>query len=120
MFEKYLISLVIGFVMRQLAKFVATVDWATVKIDAAVRIAAVVPGEWFDAEAVAVANALIDGVQAVLSSTAEWEKIINLLATSKFTEAGEALLELLAKQWKPDPQNLHALKAQAACLKLAA
>lgn len=111
MLERWLINLVISFVLRQLAKFKNEIDWAKVRVDMSARIAAVIPGTWFDDEAVYVANALLDGVLLVLGQTADLERVLALLAASDWNGAFEALKDLLLKVWNPTAAS--GKKAQA-------
>ncbi len=97
----WILNLVIAFAIRQLAKFSKSIDWGKVKTDLAIRIADLVPGTFFDAEAIAGANMLLDGLAATLSATADIEAILKLLATDKFAEAMQALKDLLLKIWVP-------------------
>lgn len=111
MLERWLVSLVVSFVLRQLAKFRGEVDWAKVRADMNVRVKAIVPGSWFDDEACYIANALLDGVVAVLASSADLENILNLLAAGQWQAAYEALKDLLLRIWSP--VGASAKKAQA-------
>lgn len=101
MLERWAISLAISFVMRQLAKFLESINWETVKVDLEKRIRDLVPGTWFDSEAVAAAMALVDAVAAVMSAQSEIEQILKHLADQKWQEAWEVLRDLILKQWQP-------------------
>ena len=116
MVERWLINIVISFVLRQLARFKGDIDWAKVRADMNVRVAALVPGTWFDNEACYVANALLDGVLVVLGSSAALERLLQLLATSDWNGAFEALKDLLSRVWIPtgaSAKKAHALLAAA-------
>ncbi len=109
MLDKWLASLVINFILRQLSKFAGTIDWAKVKLDAEARIAALIPGTMFDDEAKAFVAALIDGAKSVLSSTAQWDAILHLVVAQNYTAALEALTALLKHVWLPtDPAGVKA------------
>ena len=99
MFEKWLIGMVISFVLRQVAKFKSQIEWAKVKADLELRVRALVPGEFFDSEAVALCNVVVDGVVAVLSAQADLESILTKLAASDWDGALAAVVALLKKLW---------------------
>lgn len=101
MLERWAIGIVISFILRQLAKFQKTLDWAKVKADAEVRVRALVPGTWFDDEAVALVNMVIDRAAEVLSQGDAIEQLLKLLAEQKWTEALSMLKDLLLGGWVP-------------------
>jgi hypothetical protein len=101
MFEKWLIGMVVAFVLRQVAKFRDTIDWAKVKADLDARVTALVPGVFFDSEAVALVNALLDRIVMVLGDTADLQKILDALAASDWAGAYAALLVLIQHAWTP-------------------
>ena len=101
MLERWAISLVIGFILRQLAKFQLSIDWSKVKADAEARIRDLVPGEWFDSEIVAVCMAVIDACAAVLASTVDIEKILKHIGNQEWQQAWEVLRDLIMRQWQP-------------------
>lgn len=116
MLERWLINIVISFVLRQLARFKGDIDWAKVRADMNARVAALVPGSWFDDEACYLANALLDGVLVVLGSSAELEKLLQLLAASNWSGAFDALKDLLTRVWIPtggSAKKAHALLTAA-------
>jgi len=114
MIQKWVIQMAISFVMRQLAKWGSSIDWAKVKADVEERVKALVPGEWFDSEAVAIVMALLDAAASVLSASAELEKIVKLAAEGKFPEAWAALRDLILGSWQPSSP---AEKTAYACIK---
>lgn len=67
-----IMQLVISFIERQFIKWVKTqgqqLDWEKVKADAQQRIAALLPGEIFDAAAKTLTGEMVDLVAAYLSS----------------------------------------------------
>ncbi len=99
--EKWIVQAAIQFLVRQFAKFSATIDWDKVKADFGPRIAAIVPGAWFDLEAVAVFEALVDAAAAVLSNTADIKRLLELCATEQWDAAFEALKDLILSGWTP-------------------
>lgn len=101
MWDRLVLKLVVSFVMRQLEKFGTAIDWGKVKADLKPRIEALVPGVWFDAEAVAAVFAVVDAAARALSATHELQVIVDLLAAQKWSEALEALKTLLLSVWTP-------------------
>lgn len=97
--EKLMFKLVIQFVLRQLEKFQKTIDWAKVKADADPRIRAIVPGTWFDQDAVDAVNQLIDLAACALSQTSTIDNVLQLIAAQKWTEAYDVLRQLLLDVW---------------------
>ncbi len=95
MLEKWLASIVISFVLRQVAKFKKDTDWAKVKADLETRVKDLVPGTWFDAEASALVDLLMDKLVAILSATNILEGILEKVAAEDWTGAVEMLKELL-------------------------
>lgn len=101
MIRKWIFSMAVSFVMRQLAKWQNGIDWTKVKADVEARIRALVPGDWFDDEAVSLVMVFIDALQSIMSATAALEAIVRLLADGKTQEAWQALRDLILEQWKP-------------------
>ncbi len=99
MIERIVIGMVISFILRQLEKFNKTIDWEKVKSDLAVRVAALVPGTWFDAEAVAAVNAVVDAVACAMKQTGAFDEIMKLLADQKWSEAANRLKQLILDVW---------------------
>lgn len=102
MIQRWILSLVIGFVMRQLAKWKKGIDWEKVKTDFQERVKALVPGEWLDSEAAALAGTLIDMVVGVLGANAALERLIELAVDQKYQEAWTLLRDLILSLWKPE------------------
>jgi len=116
MIQKWLISVGISFMLRQLAKWNKSIDWAVIKADLAARIAALVPGEWMDDEVIAIMNSLVDAAAAVLASSDEIEKIIKLVIDSKFQEAWELLRNLILGSWVPSsPSDMKVMQCVRDC-----
>lgn len=101
MVQNWIMGMVVSFVMRQLAKWGKSIDWAMVKADVDARVRALVPGEWLDDEAVQMAHALVDALAGVLGANAILEKIVMLLLDKKFQDAWSELRDLIMKYWKP-------------------
>lgn len=102
MINQWLVTVVIAFVLRQLGKFQETIDWTKVKADLDQRTRDLVPGTWFDDEAVAVVDALLSKVQFVLSDTGDLTAILQKLAASDWTGAYSALKALVLASWGKD------------------
>ena len=87
----FLMNLVVSFVVRQFLTFTGNINWATVKSDWAVRIAALIPGTFLDAAAIEICNGAIDclalalndqtGLQAIGEAVAagDWAKVLSTL-----------------------------------------
>jgi len=101
MIKQWLIQMAISFVMRQIAKWENKIDWAKVKADMAERVAALVPGSFFDSEAIAICNAVIDACAAAMGSSEALEQIVKFAVSEKFQEAWEALRKLILESWVP-------------------
>lgn len=114
MLQKWVVSLVISFVLRQLAKYQDQIDWAKVKADFEKRAADLMPGFWFDDEVKALAGLVIDACQEVLSEGDQIEKLLKALALGEWDVALLALKELLLNAWKPKEGQEHLLGYVAA------
>ncbi len=118
MIERIVIGIVISFILRQLQKFNTTIDWVKVKADLDERVAAVVPGTWFDEEAVKAVNTVVDAVSCALTQTATFEEILNLLATEQWSAAAARLKEMILAVWNsggcPVPKAQELVDAQPA------
>lgn len=101
MIQKWVISMAITFMMRQLAKWQKGIDWPKVKADLAERVRALIPGEWLDAEAVSLMETLVDAAAAVLAANEVLEQIINLVVAGKYQDAWAILRDLLLKHLRP-------------------
>ncbi len=95
MLEKWLVSIVISFVLRQIAKFKDQTNWATVRADLETRVKDLVPGTWFDAEAVALVDLVMDKLQAILSATDVLRDILEKVAAEDWAGAMVLLKDLL-------------------------
>ena len=113
MLNSWVISLVIAFVVRQISKYGKEIDWAKVKADAEIRIRALIPGEWFDDEAVMLVNAIIDRAAEVMLNAAAIEKIMTLAANGKWAEAFAELKKLLVDGWVSVPAKVRNAVANA-------
>ncbi|MES3012647.1 MAG: hypothetical protein V4750_02820 [Pseudomonadota bacterium] len=112
--DRLIMKLLVSFVMRQIEKFGHSIDWAKVKADLKPRIEALVPGKWFDDEAVTAVNSVLDAAAKALSATADLQKILDLLAAEKWAEALEVLKTLLLSAWHPTGAKQLAFATQLA------
>lgn len=101
MIQKWVIGMAISFIMRQIGKWGSSIDWAKVKADVEGRVRALVPGEFFDEEAVTAVMALLDVAEKVLAATGDLEKIVQMIVDGKMQEAWAALRQLILDAWKP-------------------
>lgn len=120
MFKNWIIAMAISFVIRQLEKWREMLDWEMVKKDAEERVRALIPGDWFDDEAVSMVMTLINVVQKVLSESEQIQDIFEYLADGKFQEAWESLRDLILDQWSPETdQELKVYQCIENCDKIA-
>lgn len=101
----WLIDLIISFVIRQVVKFGKGIDWVLVKADGAVRVAKLVPGDWFDAEAVMVFEKAVDVMEMVLSSGEVIEQIVELIKSKNLQGAIELVKKLIFDVVAPDAEQ---------------
>lgn len=112
MLQEWAIHFAIQFVVRQLGKFGKDTDWAKVKDDFHARVMALVPGSFFDDEAAAAVDAVLEACQKLLSSGEALDHILTYLADQRYSEAADALKQLLFAVWAPTTPAGH--KALAA------
>lgn len=106
----WIVNLIVTFLVRQWAKFGASIDFAKFEATMIERLTAILPS-WLDADGTAFVKALVEGAKAVVGNTAAIDNIIRLAAAEKWNEAGAAMAKLLIGAWVPtDPagQQLHA------------
>jgi hypothetical protein len=90
--KDFIIRIVVSFVVRQILKFGRDTNWQMIKDDLALRIRALIPGSFFDSEAVAMMEFFVDIISGCLSSESNWVKILTLLAEQKYAEAVDILI----------------------------
>lgn len=100
MINQWILSFAISFVMRQLAKFQKTLDWAKVKADLDARVRQLVPGSWLDDDAVNLCDALLQAAEKALGEEAAIEGVLKLIAAEKWAEAGDSLKAMVLKDLK--------------------
>lgn len=101
MIQKWVLSIVVAFVMRQIAKFTMGIDWVLIKLDIEARVRDIVPGVWLDDQAVKLALTLIDIVASVLSAQEDLQKIVDLMIAGKTMEAWEVLKAMILDGFVP-------------------
>ena len=101
MLLKFALNLVIGFVLRQVAKWQEGVDFSKVKADLDERVKALVPGAFFDDEAIYLVNNAIDVIAAILANTTELKVILDLVAGGDFKGGFDVLWKLLVGKVAP-------------------
>lgn len=95
MIQRMVIGFVISFILKQLQKFEKSVKWDLVKTDLAIRVRALVPGAWFDDEAVAVCNVIVDAAERILEQGDNMKNLLDLLAAQRYQAAVEQLKAIL-------------------------
>lgn len=98
--QKFLVDVVIAFLLRQLVKFQHSIDFAKFEADMIARLTAILPS-WLDADGEALVKALVAGAKAVIGNTAALENIFRLAAAEKWAEAIQAVKDLLIGAWVP-------------------
>lgn len=88
-------GVVVSFVVRQLGKFQHSVDWDKVMADADKRVRAIVPGTWFDDEAVGLVDAVIVRLKNALGEGDELKALMDRIAAGDYAGAVKALLAVL-------------------------
>ncbi len=96
-----LLHIVLMIVMRELAQVKSAIDWPALRTTVDLQVRALVPGTWFDQDAVDATNALLDGCQTVLGDEAAIEALLTDVAEQKWQEAVDELKTLLAEGWQP-------------------
>lgn len=107
-------NIVSSFVLRQIEKFNHSIDWPKLKADVEERVRKGVPGTWFDDEAVAAVDAILDTLQGALANAAAFQHILDLLQAGKYEDALKALRTLILGAWSATPAGATVTpKAQA-------
>lgn len=94
---QWIATAVIGFILRQVSQFKDKTDWDKVLDDAIVRVKALVPGDFLDAEAARVVTMLILGAQKALSQEKSLKIILDHIADENWIEALQAFKNYLIK-----------------------
>lgn len=88
---------VVSFVVRQLEKFGSSIDWEKVRLDADVRIRAIVPGTWFDDYAVGLVDNAIGLLQGALSNEEAISDVLRLIAAGQYNDVLSVIAGALEK-----------------------
>lgn len=106
-----IVSYAVTFILRQLEKFNESTDWAKVKADVEPRVRSLVPGSWFDDEAVAAVSAVVDAVAVAAKNTVGVEEVLSLVAKADWRGAERALRNLMMTAVVADKPDLVACLA---------
>lgn len=90
----FVVSILISFIVRQIDKFQKGIDFALLEKDLNERVRALIPGTFFDDEAVALVGIVLRWVKQVLGEKDNMKDLLHLLADKKF-DAAVALLKKL-------------------------
>jgi len=93
-----IIAFLAPFIIRQIDKYGHEIDWAKVKSDAEIRIRVLVPGKFFDAPAVDLANRVIDAAAGLMQNDEEMKKIVEMCKQGRYLEAIKELAAFLLSQ----------------------
>lgn len=111
MLEKWIVSIVISFVLRQVAKFKESTDWVKVRADLETRVKDLVPGSWFDSEAVLIVDLILCKIEEALGAADVLQDLLEKVAAQDWAGAALLLKEILLKVL---PTDCTAYKAVAA------
>lgn len=92
-------NIVSAFVLRQIEKFNHSIDWPKLKADVEERVRKVVPGTWFDDEAIAAVSVILETIENALKNAEAFQKILDLLQGQKYEAALMALRDLVLGAW---------------------
>lgn len=99
MVQKIILKIVLSFVMRQLEKFREAIDWDKIEKDLDERVKKIIPGTWFDEEAVHCVKIAFDAIKFTLGQGDNLKQIIQLLVAKKNDEALALLKKLILGAW---------------------
>jgi hypothetical protein len=112
MFNGWILTMVISFVIKQVSHFGGATDWVKVKADFDARIKSIVHLGFFSDELSNLANLMIDGVAAALQDTADMSTIVGLAAAQNWSGALAALKSMVLAQWQPTSPEGQAVIAE--------
>jgi len=101
MLDRWIVNLVLMFVLKEIDTFRDENEWAKLREDADALIRRLMPGTFFDPAAAAVVVSLIHGIEKVLAAPSELEDIARLLSAGDYQTAIESLKRLLISRWWP-------------------
>lgn len=95
MVERLVAKMMISFILSQIERFHDQIDWNMVEKEISEKVRELVPGGWFDDEAVKFVHIILVSFKTVLGQGNNIKPILELLALQKYDEAMNALKELL-------------------------
>lgn len=95
--EKWIMSMAVSFVLRQIAKYGASTNWALVKKDLEERVRQLVQWSWLEDAAVAILDSAIDACAAATQQASDLQHIADALVAGDLLGAARALQVLLGK-----------------------
>ncbi len=116
MINRWVIAVIVSFVMKQIEKFGTTIDFVKLKAEVDVIVRDAIPGTWFDDDGVNAVNSVLDALSRALHSTAALESIIVLIAEQNWNGAFLALKDLVLKVWSAKGGKANALASELALM----
>lgn len=116
MFQKWVLGLVVSFVVRQVAKLEDSIDWAGLKAKLDARVRVLIPGTWFDDEAAALVAVVLGRAEEVLNDSEAIAQIVRFAGEEKWQAAVDALKDLLLAGWEPSEEKAVSAKSLLASL----
>lgn len=98
MIERLVAKAIISFILGQLEKFKASLDWGKIQADLDKHVRDLVPGTWFDDAAVKFVDSIFGSIRSILEQGDHIKSLLELLAAKKYDEALAALKYLLLGQ----------------------
>lgn len=95
MLQRLLIKAMISFVIGQIEKFREQLDWDKVRKNMDAYVRNLVPGTWFDEQAVKIVDSVFLAIKNVVSQGDYIKHILQLLAEKKYAEAIELVKQLV-------------------------
>lgn len=95
MLHRLLIKAMISFIISQIEKFREGLDWDKVQKNMDAYVRNLVPGTWFDDQAVKMVDAVFLAMKKVIDQGDYIKQILQLLAEKKYAEAIELVKELV-------------------------
>lgn len=103
---RWIVNIVILFVLRQLARFREEFDWTKAEADLDARVRQLVPGTWFDDEAAAVARAAFEALHGAIAAPDVFGSLLQALAAGRWNDALEGVRRLIDASYSPWPASL--------------
>lgn len=105
MFEQWLITTVISFIIRQITSYTDEINWDLVRVDLKYRVTDLIPGDWLDEAACNLIDSVLDAAREGLKNSKTLDMILNLVAAGKYSQAAEKLKLYLLKAWRPEDET---------------